>query len=226
MELVDIIKYVKKHGFLQSLKHVFERLGFVSFNRTLIFLVLKFNDIPNDISESYSFHIASTDDIQKEQNYYDSWFTKQEAIKRIQSGHRLFVFERNEKMVYFLWVELNSAAIGYFDIRFHISDDMVYLTGAYTLPEFRNRGIASKLKKEIFHYLKKEGFNDMIGVVDPLNTTALGIDKRLGFKEYQTINYKRYWHIRHYNVQKYNSDERKTFITLFKAPKDIWKTFL
>ena len=226
MELVNIIKYVKKHGFLQSLNHVFERLGFVSWNRTLIFLVLKFNDIPNDISGTYSFHIASTDDIEKEEDYYDGWFSKQEAINRVQSGHRLFVLEQGGKLVYYAWIELKTVAIRYFDLRFDIPDDMVYFTGAYTSPEVRNRGIASKLKNEIFHYLKKEGFNGMIGVVDPLNTTALGINKRLGFSEYQTVSYKRHWHIRRYDVRKANSGEHKTFVSVFKGPKDIWKTFL
>jgi GNAT superfamily N-acetyltransferase len=227
LQIQKTFDYYKQQGPLQFIKRFFGKLGFEHFNRSLIFLVLDLKDIPDDVERTYSFHIATIDDIQKEQDYNDGFFSKEKATYRLRNGHRLFVLNKNASMVYFLWTEQIEAAVWWFDdLPVHLPQDMVYISGVYTQPEFRNRGIASELKREIFHYLKKEGFNHIIEAVHPANPKALRIDRRLGFREYQTVHYKRYWHIRHYTVQKFNSNERKTFITLFKAPKDIWKTFL
>jgi len=223
------IGYYKKHGFIQFAKRFFGKLGFEHFSSSLIFRVSDLKEIPDDVKKPYSFHIATIDDIQNKQDHdfeFEYLFTKREIIDRLQKGHRLFVLKENKKMVYFLWIEQKDATIGVWRMPLNIPKDMVYVAGEFTMPEFRNRGIASKLKKEIFHYLKYEGVKKVIGVVNPVNTIAIEVGKKLGRKSYQTITYKRYWHIRHYTVQKFNSDERKTFVTLFKAPKDIWKTYL
>ena len=184
------------------------------------------NDIQDDIKKPYSFYEVAVADVQQAEHYNDGWFSKKESISRLQDGHRLFVLKNNEKMIYCLWGQIKKITINWLDINLNIPESMICITGGYTLPEYRGKGIASKLKKEIFHKFKKEGYHHILGFVDPSNFTALKIDKKLCFKEYQTITYKRYGYFRKYIVQKFNSDERKTFITLFKAPKDIWKTFL
>jgi ribosomal protein S18 acetylase RimI-like enzyme len=226
MKIANAIHYYKQHGVLSFLKRMFVSFGFEFFDHAVIFMVLDLNDIPDDIKEPYSFYQATVADVQQAEDYNDGWFAKKEALSRLQNGHRLFVFKEKETTIYFLWAETKKVTLNWLAMDLSIPEDMLYISGAFTLPEFRNRGIASKLKKEIFHFLKKEGIKKLIGVVIPSNTTALLIDKKLGFKEYQTITYKRYGYFRHYKVQKFNSGECKTFITLFKAPKDIWITFL
>lgn len=229
-QIQKTIDYYKRHGFLQFLKRFFGRLGFEHFSHDLIFIILDLKDFPEDVKKPYRFHLATIDDMKNENDYQDYseyyGFTKREIIDRLQKGNRLFVLKENNKMLYFVWTEQKNAAIGAFRLPLHIPQDMLYLGSEFTSPEHRGKGIASKLKKEIFHYLKNEGVKKLLAVISPDNTTNLRMDKKLGFQEYQTINYKRYWHIRYYTVQKYNSDECKTFITLFKAPNDIWKTFL
>jgi GNAT superfamily N-acetyltransferase len=223
------IYYYNKHGILQSVKRFFNALGFVTFNRTLIFIILNLKDFPDDVKKPYSFHLATIDDMQNEQDYqaYIQYgFTKKKIIYRLQKGLRLFLFKENNKMVYFLWAEQKNAFIHEFGLPLHIPQDMVYIAGAYTPPDYRGKGIASKYKKEVLHYLKNEGVKNLLGVVLPENTVSLRIHKNLGYQEYQIINYRRYWHIKRYDVQQFNSSEHKTFITIFKAPKDIWKTFL
>jgi len=224
------IAYYKHYGVLQLLKRFFGLLGLVPFSRTLIFIILDLTDFTDDVKKPYSFQLATTEDMQNEQDYQDYakyyGLTKKEIIYRLQRGLRLFILKENSKMVYFLWMEQKNATIKGFSMPLQLPQDIVYNSGAYTLPDYRGKGIASKVKKEVFHSLKKEGVTKLLAVVMPENTRALRIDKKMGYKEYQTVTYKRYWYIRHYNVQKYNSRECKTFITLFKAPKDLWKTFL
>jgi len=68
------------------LKRFFGKLGFEHFSRSLIFLVLDLKDIPDDVKEPYSFHIAPIDDIQNDQDYFEYVFTKGEIIYRLQRG--------------------------------------------------------------------------------------------------------------------------------------------
>lgn len=230
MKFAKAINFYKQHGLLEFTKRLIDQLGltFIISTRSVIFVKLDLNNMPTDCNDPFSFLIATADDIQKELVYNDGWFTRETAISRIQKDHRLFVFKENEKMIYFLWTDLKNVRINWLDLNFNIPEDMLYLTGAYTIPEYRNRGVAYKLKTEIFQYLRKEGFNHIIGVVDPTNTVALKIDKRLGFKEYQTVYYKRYWFLKYYCVNKYNSDQQKRFVgvTVLKSPDIIWKAFL
>lgn len=221
--------YYKTKGFLRFSKHFFEKLGFELFSHSLIFLVLDMKDIPNDHKRPYSFHIAAIKDIQNEPDNYSAsgyLLTKKEIIARLKAGHRLFVFKEENKLVYFLWAEQKNAAVDWFRLPLHLPVHMAYISGSFTMPDFRKKGIATKIKKEVFDYLKKEGITKLVCVVHPANTKALFIHKKIGFKEYQSVTYQRYWQIRHYSVQKFNSDERKTYITLFKAPKELWQAFL
>jgi ribosomal protein S18 acetylase RimI-like enzyme len=225
-KLTDIINYYKQYGVLKFLKHLFNRLGFVHYDRTLIFFHMDFNNFSQDAKEPYSFHIATIDDIQKEQDYNDGWFKKEEAIQRLRNGYLLFILKDNGRMVYFRWGELKKVTINYFDLCFHIPQGFVYFAGLYVVPELRRAGIAFKISMEIINYLKKEGFKHIFSVVDPANTASINLSLKSDFKQYQTVIYKRYWFIKYYHVKKPNSKQQKRYICLFISPKNIWKTFL
>jgi hypothetical protein len=105
---------------------------------------------------------------------------------------------------------------------------MVYISGIYTSPDFRTKGVYGTVRDQLYSALKKEGITTLIGTIHPDNILSLKIHllKKSGWEEYQTINYERFWQIRRYTVQKYDSPLHKTFITLFKAPNNIWRTYL
>lgn len=220
------LNYYQQHGLLRFYFRFFDELGFKYFKRDAIFVHLNLNKIRGDPKESPSFVIATEDDIQREQHYDDGWFGKEKAINRLRSGHLLFVLKESGRIIFFLWADRKSVKIDWFDLSFSIPEDVAYITGVYTHPDFRGRGIASKLKREIFQYLKNEGFKHLIGIVDPSNVIALKIDKKIGFKEYQILNYKRIWFIRYHTVTKFNSTQSETFVSFFcQSNSDIWKCF-
>ncbi len=127
-------------------------------------------------------------------------------------------------MVHYQWVETKKAYI--FKLPITLPEDMCYMTGVFTIPQHRNKGIASKIKLQVCNYLKEKGFNQITEIVNASNSTALKIDKRLGFREYQIVHYKRRWHFRYFVVYDISGKRRKTYITIFKFPKHIWKTYL
>jgi GNAT superfamily N-acetyltransferase len=223
---VDIMNYYKRHSFLEFLKHVISKLGFLHYDRSLIFFHMDLKNFSHNAKEPYSFHVATIDDIQKEQDYNDGWFKKEEAIYRLREGHRLFILKDNGRMVYFRWADLKKVTINYFDLHFHIPQSFVYSTGLYVVPELRRAGIAFKMSLEINSYLKIKGFNHIFSVIDPTNAASINHTLKQGFKPYQTVFYKRYWFIKYYHVKKQNSKQQKRYISLFISPKKIWNTFL
>lgn len=224
-KFVRAMNYYNQHGLLQFIKRLLDGLGFQCFHRKLIFVHLDLTNIQHKFEESYSFSIVTKGDIQYKQDYNDGWYDKKTAINRIKNGHCLFVFKKEGKMIYFVWIE-KKATIRWFNLHFNLPSDMVYQTGEYTVPQYRGKGLPSKIKKEIYNYLKKDGINHVVAVIDPLNTISLKINNSIGFKEYQIVDYKRFWLFRYYCVQRYNSSQYKTFIRVFKSPEYLWRVFL
>ena len=226
MKTKNAILYFKQHGILSFLNRAVTSLGFEFFTHAVVFIVLDLNEMSNDIKEPCSFREVTIVDVQQAKDYNDGWFTKDEAIQRLQNGRRLFILEKDGRYIYSHWVETKKVTIHWLNLNFFLPEDIVYTAGLYIIPEMRGQGLALRMCKELSLFLKDQGFNKQIGAIITSNTTSLHLNKKIGFKEYQIITYKRYGYVNHYIVKKSNSDKRKTYITLFKAPKDIWKTFL
>lgn len=224
MKIESIINYYKKHGFLKTLKRFSERIGFIFFHRSVYLIRLDLNSFTINLGLPHPVAIATQKDIQN--NYYDSWFTTEEALARLEKGHRLFVISENNRIMASAWVEFNEVKIAYLELRFHIPDDVAYLTGRYTVPDLRRKGLASQLERGIFQYLKKEGYNYLLALTDITNVAALALNRRIGWEDYQLVHYKRYGLIKYFCVEKSNSNERKIFFTIFQAPEKMWKIFL
>lgn len=226
MRLADVIDYYQRHGMLQLSQRLLERLGIQFFDRTLIFLLVDLNRLPRIPAKPYSFCLATVEDVEQEQNYRDGWFTKKEALKRVREGRRLYIVKNGNRIVNFLWAEPEMATVAWFDLHMVLPRDIVYCTGSYTVQDCRGKGIASRMDLEVFHSLKEEGVSYVLGVVAPDNTASRAVNDKTGVIEYQVVRYKRYGIIRYFRVNCINSDEQKTFVTVFKTPSTIWKTFL
>lgn len=168
--------------------------------------------------------MATKEDIQK--NHYDSWFSKEESLARYEKGYRLFVIRENDKPIASEWLELKEVRITSLELLFHIPEDVAYMTGRYTDPEYRGKGLATQVDRGIFQYLKKQGYKYCLGLTDITNTAALALNRRTGWEDYQLVNYTRFWFIKYFCVQKSNSSEQKKYVTIFQAPEKMWNDFL
>lgn len=221
------VTYHHENGFKNFFWHLLSELGFVNYNRDLVFNCVDLDAMLFKTQESFSFHIETVQELQTEQVYRDLWFTKEEAAKRLKNGCRLFVLKIKSEIIFFTWIEEREATIDWIGIKMKLPDNVAYLTGVCTVPEYRRRGISSKIKREILQYLKKEGMSKVVEVVDPLNSVALKMDNRLGFKEYQRVNYRRCWLLQRYRIKQFGSDQQKTFFSIwpFRNPA-VWNCFL
>jgi GNAT superfamily N-acetyltransferase len=57
----------------------------------------------------------------------------------------------------------------------------------FVLPEYRSKGIGTKLLKEFLKWCKAKGSKRVKLVVDSRNKKALDFDRRIGFKDYSII---------------------------------------
>lgn len=127
--------------------------------------------------------------------------------------------------MYCQWLESRRAKIHYFDLRFPLPDDVIYATGVYTDPEFRNQGIAFKNGSEFLHDCKRKSFHHVFAVVDPKSMSSLALHRKLGFVAYQTAHYRRYLFLRHYTVEEPESGKSKTWLAVWGDAGWIWKAF-
>jgi GNAT superfamily N-acetyltransferase len=229
MKLEKAINFYKQHGFLPFLKRIAEAQGLKFFKRSVIFYYKNYSSIPDDICEEYSFIIPTVEDIEKEPNYEDIWFSKEKTIERLKNGYNLFSYKKHGRMVYFLWSEHKNIEIRWLDYRFQIPNDVTYMTGEYVLPEYRRKGMASKVSLEVDHYLKNQGYKLQFSIKDPKNVPAVQVSIKLGplgSKPYQIVNYLRIGFLRYYRVQKFDSKKGVAFFSFFKTPEHLWRIFL
>lgn len=199
--------------------------GMVCCDRTLVFLRVDLRQFAASEAGPYEFQVLTADDVRKLPEYNDGWFKQREAIRRLERGCRLFVLKHEERIVYFHWSEVGCAEIRWFDLAFALPEDVTYRTCLYTVPEFRNRGLAHRLGTQLLHYWKEQGKHWVFVVIDPANLASLKLHGDLGFKPYQTVRYRRFLVWRHYCILKSNTGECRTRMACLRMADSIWNAF-
>lgn len=219
-----------RFGILHFAGRCLRKLGFEFFNHDLVCMHL---DLAIGKSQNgkqrgtvCGLFSATEDDIEREPTDRLGWYWKEEAIDRVRNGYSMFVVRRDGRMISFVWIEQHHIRIGYIDCQFHIPEHTVYLTGLYTVPEFRKMGIGYRLESEVVDLLRKQGFHNVLCVVDPQNTTAQRLHKKIGFEPYQTLRYTRYWVLRIFKVRDCKGTREVRFTRLARTPNDLLKVFL
>lgn len=195
------------------------------FEHKLILLKLDLEGVSAEPDRSYSFHLVTADEVQRDAEYCDGWFPKAEALRRLLQGHRLFVLRQHGQNVCFEWSELGDVHIRWLDLRLRLPPGVAYGTGLYTKPSLRGQGFASRLAREVSRYWKARGLQHYVIVVDPQNTASLNMQLKRGFVPYQTVCYRRRLWLRCYSIQRTDSRQRKRWFTIFASPSGIWRTF-
>jgi RimJ/RimL family protein N-acetyltransferase len=198
----------------------------VRFDRVLLFMSLDLGQPVRRQRQTWSFRIATLQNVICEQKYDDGWFARPEAIRRLQQGYRLFIIKQNDAISYFEWVETRRTRIRWMDLCFCMPPSYAYVTGVYTVPEFRRKGIAASVGAEILEYLRLTGVRRVVLVVDPANEASVSLHRRLGFREYQTVHYSRWGPIRYWRAEKPDSPRERRFVGLFSSPRGVWNAFL
>ncbi len=90
----------------------------------------------------------------------------QQAFDRLRKGHRLFVVEKDNKIVHYSWVE--CAKVIYLmeiDTYHDFKQDTWYIYHSYTSPEFRGKGIYTAVLRFICDTFADTGVENLCGYV-------------------------------------------------------------
>ncbi len=93
------------------------------------------------------------------------------------------------------------------------------------------RGFASKAKPLVLRYFTRTGLSLFFLVVAPENSISQQVNKKVGFKEYQIVTYRKFLFrnsvfFKYYVVKDWTSWRRKVSWSNKKAVQDeIWKAF-
>jgi ribosomal protein S18 acetylase RimI-like enzyme len=226
-KIARALNFYKSHGWIQFGRRLLTYLGFVAYNRTLIFFHVDLDRINADGVDCGGLLVTTVDEVRQKPDYVDGWTRrKEDAISRLQSGSRLLRVEENGEWVSSQWVETKEAVIPYFEMRLCLPEDTAYITYVYTSLERRGRGIAYKLGRLINQYLKMDGYQHAVMVIDPSNTASIGLARKLGYREYQIVHYIRVWFLKYYRTVKYKENLQKRYFGVFKSPTGVWRAFL
>ncbi len=220
---------------IDSLTHVYRKKGIIGVFRAtlkylgfkhpehLSFMYLNLSELPEQSNSKPVFKIITNKDIENAKYLNDGFHSRKEIIKKLEKGDFLFVHIENNNIVYYVWIEQKNISIDFF--KFNLPNDIAYLSGEFTVPEYRGIGIAKRTRQEIFRYLKENGFKYIILVVNPRNIPAVILNKSCGFIEYQYISYRKFAYLLHYEITSTFTGEVKYFKGFKKPEEDVWKVF-
>ena len=221
---------MKREGVLRTIVFAFKRMGFIFCRREMLFYRLDLNQFQDDSKGSYSFRIATPEELQRRRDHYkgwDGWLGYDAILRRVQEGHLLFLVEDGDKIVFSQWAEIREGALNWLDIHMSLPQNTAYTTFIHTAPEYRGKGIAYRTNREIFSYLKEQGFSRVVLAIDPSNTASVRLNTKLGFVNYQAVRYRRYAFVKCYRIRECGGAQRtRTCMGLFKTPAGIWDQFL
>ena len=173
-----------------------------------------------------AFYARGKDDIENEKEYFDGWYDRRMAIKQLEKGDVLLTYKFNGVMIFFQWLVFERVYIRAVNLSFSIPDSTAYMAYTYTLPEHRRMKVASMAKARALKYLRGLGYKKAFILVKPENEPSIKVNRNAGFREYQTLYYRRFFlFLQYYLVKDCASDREKVFWGIGKTDKEIWSTF-
>ncbi|MCL5270240.1 MAG: GNAT family N-acetyltransferase [bacterium] len=133
-------------------------------------------------------------------DFEDSWLTRAQMIERIRQGQDLFIVRCGGEKANYRWVLYRRFFVAGLDRWFELPTGCAYLSGVYTRPAYRRRGIARFSYAHVFDHLLGRGVRTVFLNVDTTNEPSLRNVRKLGFQEYQRGELIRLGFIRIYRI--------------------------
>lgn len=112
-----------------------------------------------------------------------------DAVEFIEIASRDGYGKTSEQFIRVLWERREIAAVL---VGCGISQDVGFILQVAVRPRFQRKGIGTKLIREVSHFFRKAGKQDIaLGVT--LENPALGLYERLGFRELSPVNAYYWW---------------------------------
>lgn len=225
-----IREYYEKYGLWKLVLYLFSRIGII-IKREYIFFEINLQDIIPYKKNNSNFDLDFVWVKKKDFEHFnfpseDGWLTKNQALRRLTERNCILLALTNgNKIVCYQWSEFTLANFPRLGLLMSIPDNVVYSLAMYTVPEFRGKGLASKLKLLQLQFLKKKGYQRVFNAIASNNIVSQIVAKKYGFKEYQTVIYRRILFLKYYCTKDYGSNKRKRFLYIKGIDQKLWKHF-
>lgn len=218
--------FYREFGLWKTVLRFIENMG-VFKKRVFTFLEMELKDSISVQEQAPGIHLVRVgkEDLEKVGKYLYEWYEKKEALKHLEAGNVLFTVKKGNKMIYFEWTEFKNIDLPYLGLSFFIPDGTAHNAYNYTVPEYRGKGIASRAKLLTLNYQRENGIRRAFCVIPPNNTVSLRLNKKVGFKEYQTVIYWRLLFLKYYCVKDFSTNSEKVFWGSGRATQELWRTF-
>jgi len=123
------------------------------------------------------------------------------AKERFEMGHICIVADMHGDFVHLKWVAFNEAYVSALERKLRISSNSAYMYDSYTVPEYRELGIARKATRKAFSYLYERGIRKVYACIHHNNFPSLRAAHKVGFREIGKITYTRIFKLRLYRCE-------------------------
>lgn len=222
--------YFKKYRIIKALFHFLSHIGTI-YKREYLFFEIKLQGIiPNNKDKSdldFDFIWVKKNDF----DHYDfpdeqGWITRDEALRRLkQRNCILLALTKGNKIICYQWSDFDRAHIPRLGLLVYIPAKVAYPLAMYTRPEFRGKGLATKLKLLQLHFLKEQGYQRVFLVIRTDNLASQIVNKKCGYKAYQTVTYRKISFLKYYCVKDYATNKRKNFLYIKERDQKLWNFF-
>jgi GNAT superfamily N-acetyltransferase len=220
--------------FFEFVVGVLERVGFTFARKDLVFFETRLEGEGFESSDrggEMECIWVDERELEVQENYFDGWFDKQQALKRLQEGHVLFAAKTNGQLAAYFWIEVGDVAIPSLDLCFSIPGDSAWVAYVFTAADQRGKGIASKTISRVLQGLRQQGYRHVFVVIAPCNTVSQRLHQRAGFVAYQHMTAKRFFFrgillLKYYWVKDKHSTRKKLFFGRAEnGQSGLWSRF-
>lgn len=128
----------------------------------------------------YSTVLLKVKDMKELEKIPGRYVSSEQLSAQFREGIRCLGIKHNKKIVAFTWYNLKKCTARTFP--FDLKENEAYLTDAYTIEDYRGKGIAPYLRNELYKILRKSGRHVFYSITEYFNYSSINFKKKLGAK--------------------------------------------
>jgi GNAT superfamily N-acetyltransferase len=109
--------------------------------------------------------------------------------QKLQNGQKCLVALQGETVAGFNLVGFNTFELPLIRLKKKLRSVECFSEQITVHPRFRNKGLGTDLRHEIFSAMKMAGYHRMYGGTQPCNCANKTISKKVGFKDFAIVHY-------------------------------------
>lgn len=129
---------------------------------------------------NFQFRYLDKEDMTRIASLVERRVSLEQLISHLDQGRRCLACLEGDDLVAFSWFNLDTGPHPAY--RYRIGEDEAYLFDAFTLPNYRGRGIAPYVRYRLYLELEKLGYTRLYSVSETYNKPAIRLKMKLRAK--------------------------------------------